>query len=124
RPPRQVALVGGARPTPSPWPNGPWCRRRPRTWPPGRRAGALVLHALVDELAQAFDARAHDLARLQEPWRLHAAPDATWRAGREDVARLERDDRARVLHDVGGPEQHVRGTSFLNHFAVDFAAHQ
>ena len=60
-------------------------------------------------LAQALDAEFHHIAGLQEHRRLHAQPDAGRRAGRNDVAGMQRHELVEVGHEEGDAVDHRLG---------------
>src|SRR5271166_6744870 len=72
-------------------------------------------------LAEPLDAEPHRLPRLQEHrLRLDAEADTRWRAGRDDVTRLQRDEVADVADDLADAEDHRLGRAVLIAMAVDF----
>src|SRR5437763_9455563 len=95
------------------------------------RAAAARVRSVVDQLrvpgvhllallAEAGDAEAHLVARLQEHrGRLHAEPDAGRRSGRDEVAGPERHEAAAVGDQLGDAEDHRLGAAVLAALAVD-----
>src|SRR5215470_5157116 len=73
--------------------------------------------------AQLIDAELDDVARLQPHRRGEPHPDAGRRSGVDEVARLEDQELAQVVHDEVRVEDHVRGRAGLPPDAVDVEPH-
>ena len=71
-------------------------------WHEGRRrarhSGARrLLDDLVLDEADVLDLDAHHITHREEAWWIHGHTDAGWRAGADDVTRLQRADRREDL---------------------------
>src|SRR6185312_13228553 len=95
--------------------------------PNGSVAAALARRLPGDAglalLAESRDAQCHDVAGLEVARRLLAHADAGRRAGRDDVARLQRDEAADIADEMGGAEDHRLGAAGLHALAVDVEPH-
>src|SRR4029079_5952990 len=75
----------------------------------------------VVTLPEAGDARDHDASIAQELLRVARIAPPPRRAGGDDVAGLERDDRRDVRHECERVEHEVGRVGLLLHLAVDLA---
>src|SRR5690606_5050124 len=96
-----------------------------RSKSPRRGAGApgtkVRLGADVAQLADTLDRRHDGMAALEEQRWCAGVTDTAWRAGRDQVARRQRDDRRDVLHERHRVEHELVGVGALAHVAVDRA---
>ncbi|MCE3520193.1 hypothetical protein LXJ58_36155, partial [Escherichia coli] len=72
---------------------------------------------VLDE-ADSLDLAAYDIALLQEDGRLAGHADAFGRAGRDEVARLERERGREIADLVGDRMDHLARVRALSKFAI------
>ena len=97
-------------------------RRASRPRCRGRRGGrgSRALDRVLDR-AEALDLAAHDVARLEEPRRVHRLADALRGAGQDQVAGRERAGLGDEVHERPRAEHEVGGGRVLAGLAVDLA---
>ena len=99
------------------------CASRAPGWRDAAPIHPLCGHHHLLLLAQAGDAEADRVARLEEARRLLAGADARRRAGGDHVAGLERHEAADIAHQEQRPENHRAGRAALHALAIDVEVH-
>src|ERR1035437_6843938 len=100
-----------------------------RCWDVGKRTSTtrismiLLMSGLDGRLClgpQAFNTQAHGLPGAQVHRRLLPQPDTGWRAGGDDVARLQTHETTQVGNQEFAPVNHGRCTTILVAFSIHF----
>src|SRR5262245_21609543 len=84
--------------------------------------GCSPAHATVAQRADPLDLAGQDVSRLQEPRWVTGPADARRRAGIDDVAGEQRQNRRQLRDQARHVEHHVRRTAALHLLAVDGTA--